>query len=142
MREKIRRLVLADDNTDMLSVLAPRLQALFGPEAQVHCAGDGEEAYRLLLQEPAQLLVTDFAMPRLDGGGLIERLAGEGRLQGLAVLVITGGVDAVQRGRLTQAGAGCILEKPFSDAELHRALLQALGPEAGAGLRLPADDDI
>ena len=133
------RIVLVDDDADCRNVLQLVVQEIFGPNAQVICASDGEEAYALLLEAPADLLLSDFNMPRLNGGELTSRLASDGLLQRLPVLILTGGIEAAHDPRLTQAGVRSILMKPFTIAQLRRSVLDVLGlPEATA---LPSSPD-
>ncbi|QJE73327.1 response regulator [Aerophototrophica crusticola] len=55
---------------------------------RVSLARDGQEALELLDQDPADAVVTDLRMPRMDGRDLILRL--RARDPGLPILVVTG----------------------------------------------------
>lgn len=52
-------------------------------------AADGEEAWTLLRESGADLVVTDIQMPRLDGFGLTRRIKADPRLRSLPVVLVT-----------------------------------------------------
>jgi len=121
------KVVVADDNGIVLEVLRCFVQEIFGPLAEVSCASDGEEAYRLLSDGPVDLLLTDYDMPRMNGGQLAARLASEGRLKTLPVLIVTGGFHADEDPHLAKAGVTHFLRKPFTLNELRGSVLEVMG---------------
>jgi YesN/AraC family two-component response regulator len=67
---------------------------------------------------PIHLLLTDWCMPRLDGGGLIRRLS-DGRPE-TAILVMSGYMDS----ELPPKSA--LLRKPFNSQALVESVSEAL----------------
>jgi diguanylate cyclase (GGDEF)-like protein len=65
------RVLMADDNVVIRRLLAARLQAA---GYQVAEAADGQEALDAFRRAPAQVVITDLAMPRLDGLALLAAL--------------------------------------------------------------------
>jgi CheY-like chemotaxis protein len=53
-------------------------------------AGDVEEAWRLLVSENPDAVVTDIVLPTADGWTLIERIRNDGRYHGTPIVVLTG----------------------------------------------------
>ena len=53
-------------------------------------AGDVEEAWRLLVSENPDAVVTDIALPTADGWTLIEKIRKDGRYHGTPIVVLTG----------------------------------------------------
>ncbi len=98
-------------------------------------AGDGVAALELADRHDGaiHLLLTDWCMPRLDGGGLIRGLSA--KRPGTAVLVMSSSVDAEPPPGTT------ILRKPFIMRDLLRKVQDAIDiaqacaitPSAGAG---------
>lgn len=96
---------------------------------EVRTAGDGEEALRLLEQEPFDLVLTDLEMPRLDGLSLTRAIRATEGLAHLPVVVLTsrGGEDDRRLGM--EAGADAyIVKSSFDEASLLRAVEGLLGP--------------
>lgn len=84
-------------------------------------AGDGEEAWELLLaEERIELLITDLNMPRLDGYGLTQRIRENAvsRMQNLPIIVVTGAGDTDARERAFLVGANDFLTKDSDRVEL------------------------
>jgi two-component system, cell cycle sensor histidine kinase and response regulator CckA len=119
-----RAVILFVDDDEALRSLASRLLAKGGHK--VFAAANAGEA--LLIAESygnsIDLLITDTVMPFMDGRSLARRLSSS--LPGLGVLFISGhgGVEAEKE------GAGRFLAKPFSEAELARAVSLALASVA------------
>jgi CheY-like chemotaxis protein len=53
-------------------------------------AGDVEEAWRLLVSENPDAVVTDIVLPTADGWTLIEKIRNDGRYHGTPIVVLTG----------------------------------------------------
>ena len=70
-----RRVLIVEDNDDQRAVLAIAV-AEWG--YTVESARDGQEALEKLDTFPAHVIVTDLAMPRLDGAGLLQGLSERG----------------------------------------------------------------
>lgn len=77
----------------------------------VVAAGNGEEAWELLQQQPVSLVITDVQMPRLDGLGLTRRLRQDAKLSQLPVVVVTAQDTADDRAQGLEAGADAYLVK-------------------------------
>jgi len=88
-------------------------------------APDGQVALERLSQggEPFDLLITDLAMPKMDGRELAERVAT--LRPELPVLFISGHPDEATRRALVEAGRPC-LQKPFTAEELMARLEEML----------------
>ena len=84
--------------------------------------------------EVADLLVTDFSMPGMNGLMLIQEA--RQRLPGLPALLLTGYADAGILPRIEGAlnGATVLLRKPVSGDELAARAAALLDPGAGYGL--------
>ena len=75
-------------------------------------AADGVEALEVAEQHsgPIHLLLTDWCMPRLDGGGLIRRLS-NGRPE-TAIVVMSGHLN------VESPPKAAVLRKPFKSQDL------------------------
>jgi PAS domain S-box-containing protein len=114
------RVLLVDDSTDVLVTVGALLEKT---GFDVVRADSGDRALTILAaQGRFDALVSDYAMPGLNGAELIARVR-ELR-PGLPVLVITG-YAAVSQARLL-AKETAILLKPFTRLELIEALMRVL----------------
>ena len=107
------RVLVVDDEED-LRVLVSRLLRDNGYEVQE--AADGEEALTRIEAERPQLLVLDLVMPRLDGWGVLARLAAQP--EPLPVVVLTARGDYDSFARAVREGAAGYVFKPFRFHEL------------------------
>lgn len=74
-------------------------------------AAHGEAALDQVRLSPPQLVLTDWMMPRMDGGQLIERLRAESSTRAVPIVIISS-TDV----KLNDANA--VLAKPFDPAQL------------------------
>jgi DNA-binding NtrC family response regulator len=88
----------------------------------VETASDGQEALDKLTSFPANVIVTDLMMPRMDGFELMKRLASDGNMPPAIVLTAFGNIEtAIQT--IHDLGAFWFLEKPIQPAAM-RVLLE------------------
>lgn len=109
------------------------------PGWAVECVRDAREALARFATESAgfDVLVTDHAMPELDGAALIERLRGRG-YRG-PVIVVSAGIGPREVAHYRGIGVQFILLKPIGAARLRLAVETALGlvqPANAGGARV------
>ena len=109
--------ILAVDDDPIVLLNTATVLADMGHE--VLQAESGEAALALLAEHDVDLLLTDYAMPLMCGGDLVER-ARQGQPD-LKVIVVSGYAD-VPEGAVLDVPR---LAKPFSDAELAEAIAAA-----------------
>jgi two-component system chemotaxis sensor kinase CheA len=96
---------------------------------EVLTAADGGEALRVLAERPADLVLTDIEMPRMDGFALTEAIRDSSELAATPVLILTSRDAEEDRRRGLEAGADGYLVKSAFD---EHALLTAVGRLLGA----------
>ena len=116
-----KKILVVDDEVNMRLVL----KAMLTKEGyEVETAADGLEALALLKRHDVTACVTDLRMPRLDGMGLLNRMAEE--YPAVPVILITAhgtvatAVDALKK------GAFDYITKPFDQEELKRVIGKAV----------------
>ncbi len=111
--EPMKRILIAEDQTDIRDLLALNLQ---GAGYDVVQASDGREALAAQDRQPADLLVLDLMMPHMDGLDVCKAL----RARGCAtpILMLTAKSTELDRVLGLELGADDYLTKPFSLAEL------------------------
>jgi len=114
-------LIVDDDEAD-LQLMRTILEAE-GHELQ--SAQNGEDALKLYLRHPIDVVVTDIQMPRGDGIELITALRG---LDSDASIVAVSGKERHKLQVAQLAGARTILTKPVTRDALVEAVEKACGP--------------
>lgn len=84
-----RRILIVDDEETAASTLSLHLRRI---GYEVDTANDGFEALSQFIKEPADLVITDLRMPRMDGEELIGKLRAENT--DLPIVIVTGDLDA------------------------------------------------
>ena len=110
-------ILLADDEAGIRQLAG---QVLRSHGYTVLEAADGVEALEVAEQHPGpiHLLLTDWCMPRLDGGGLICRLSD--RRPETAIVVMSGYID------LEAPPKAAVLRKPFNPHDLVNTVNEVL----------------
>ena len=130
MSLKKENILIVDDNYDMLEVLQRNLKAL---EFHVFKASSVKEALDILKLTTIDLLISDLQMPEINGLELLKYA--DEHYPYMPKLVITGfpsvnsAVDAIK------SGATDYLVKPFTNAELKKAIEKSLENRKASPLR-------
>jgi response regulator RpfG family c-di-GMP phosphodiesterase len=104
----IVKVLLVDDNPMVLGLLQHSLSTL----AEVKTANDGPDALLKAVDDPPDLLVSDFRMPGMDGHQLIEKLKSRPSTSGVAVILLATKSDISDR-ISAQEQVDDYVEKPF-----------------------------
>ena len=113
--ERPVRILVADDDEDILSLVAFRLER---SGFTVLKALDGEEALRLALDEVPDLAVLDVMMPKLDGYEVTRRMRANETTSRIPVILLTARAQESDVAAGFEAGADDYVKKPFSPQEL------------------------
>lgn len=120
-----QQILIVDDYESGRHVLRARLEML-GYYCQE--AGNGEEALNAIQSEYFDLVITDHNMPVMTGLELLQCLAERPETQRMPVIFVTGQLSNDLRDAALRAGALAILEKPYEDEELMRAITGIFNP--------------
>jgi CheY-like chemotaxis protein len=112
-----RRVIVADDEADLRETIADYLA---GEGYEVLQAVNGLEALLLVKRNAPAAVILDLAMPRLGGLDTLKHIRAFN--SGIAVIVVSGFLDAEARSRAIALGARAILDKPLVLPELLSAL--------------------
>jgi two-component system chemotaxis sensor kinase CheA len=91
-------------------------------------AVDGVDAWKVLQERGADLVVADVEMPRMDGLALCEAMRASKRFKEVPVVLVTALETPEQRGRGLEAGADAYLGKSSFDQQ---NLLDTIGQLLG-----------
>ncbi len=108
-------ILVAEDNIVMQKLLSKRLQMA---GHQVKMASNGLEALTFLEAAAADLILSDIAMPYMDGLTLLRRVRSDRRFIDIPFVLLTTSVLDQHRVDARQGGADGFLQKPVSSWEL------------------------
>src|ERR1700758_2243340 len=87
------KVLLVDDNPMVLGMLKQSLS----PLGQVSTATDAADALLKAVDDPPDLLVTDYRMPGMDGRQLIEKLRSRPATANFSAIVLASKTDISER---------------------------------------------
>src|SRR5580658_7142297 len=87
------KVLLVDDNPMVLGLLHGALIAL----ASVTTSSDTADALLKAVDDPPDLLVSDYRMPGMDGHQLVERLRSRPKTAGIAVILLASKADISEK---------------------------------------------
>src|SRR5579885_2273257 len=103
------KVLLVDDNPIILGMLRDALTAL----ASVNTASDGADALLKAVEDPPDLLISDYRMPGMDGRQLVEKLRSRPRTAGTSVILLATKSDISERLSGQEPAVDDFVEKPF-----------------------------
>lgn len=120
------RILIVEDEAGIRMGLAYTLVPL---RAEIIEAGDGAEALKILANQEVDLIITDLAMPQMNGLELLRRLRMSDKKY--PTLVMTAHLDQIMAKQVMQLGALAIIDKPWSDEEMLQAVKNILDQTKG-----------
>jgi len=109
------RVLLADDNSDMLHYVRRLLQT---EGYQVQAVADGEAALAAARAALPDLILSDVMMPGMGGFGLLRAIRSEPALAGVPFVLLSARAGEEAKVEGLEAGADDYLIKPFAAREL------------------------
>jgi signal transduction histidine kinase len=118
-----QRILIVDDVPELLLLLR-KLVARMG--YQVEIASGASAALEILRGKKVDLLLTDWAMPEMNGGELIAALKMDEALRHIPTIILTGHDTERERDEAHALGCDRFLVKPVKRDELQRVILELL----------------
>jgi len=115
------KLLLVDDNPMVLDMLRHAL----APFAQVTAAQDAADALLKAVDDPPELVVSDYRMPGMDGRQLVDKLKSRPAMGAFSVILMASRADIDER-LSPQDAADDYLAKPFFLKEATRRIKRTL----------------
>ena len=103
------KVLLVDDNPMVLGMLRGAL----APLASVSTATDSADALVKAIDDPPDLLVSDYRMPGMDGRQLVERLRTRPAMASLSVILLATKADITEKLSAQDHPVDDFVEKPF-----------------------------
>lgn len=122
----MKKILVADDNPDILDLLGSRLKA---KNYDVVSADSGVNALLRVIEENPDLIILDIKMPSGTGIGVFENLKRNSKTANIPVIFITAYAGKEIEEQVEEMGAYGFLPKPFDSEELMRLVRGALGED-------------
>ncbi|MDO8368702.1 MAG: two-component regulator propeller domain-containing protein [Saprospiraceae bacterium] len=108
------RLLLIEDNTDVMQYLASLLTASY----QVFKAQNGKKGLEMAFNLVPDIVISDVMMPQMDGFEVCQNLKTDERTSHIPVILLTAKADQTSKIEGLKFGADAYLAKPFHQEEL------------------------
>ena len=112
--KKRQRVLIVDDDEGLRNYVERELS----PTYKIIAANNGSEALQILLQERIDLVISDVAMPEMDGFSLLKKIKSNENISHIPVILLTSQVEADSRMMGWNVGADGFMDKPFLIEEL------------------------
>jgi len=114
-KNRAHKVMIVDDSMMFRKVMQNMMKNLF---FQVLAVGHGEEALSMLEQNPdIKIILTDYAMPVMDGLELTKAIRKTHKKSALSILAISSSEDSEVSAMFLKNGATDFIKKPFSKEE-------------------------
>ena len=133
------RKILIVDDAEMFRDLESLFLARSG---HILTACDAEEAWQILERERPDIIVTDMAMPGMDGDELCRRIKAHPDHRRTPVVIVTARSVGDQHERAVRAGADDVVEKPVDRVSLINAVNHFLRLAVRGLVRVALETDV
>src|SRR5690349_15536977 len=119
----LARILVADDNSDVRSLLRHHLQT---KHHEVLEAEDGAQAFVMAEKEVPHLIIMDLIMPGVYGSSASAKLRDYWRTSKIPVIIVSGSTEAAVRDLLEENDRMRFLKKPIDFALLDKTIAELL----------------
>ncbi len=109
-RKRARRIAIADDDAEICTFLSDELS----DEFTVLTYANGEEAYKGIVKEKPDLVVSDVMMPLMDGMTLCRKLRANPLVNHIPIILLTAKTEESSNALGFELGADAYITKPFN----------------------------
>jgi two-component system, chemotaxis family, chemotaxis protein CheY len=117
------KVLVVDDQLTMREVTRLALQEI--GIRNIMDAENGKAAFKVVVTQPVDMIISDFNMPELDGLGLLRAVRGHPAVRKMPFILVTGRGDSELVTKAAQAGVNNYIIKPFT-AETLRGKIEAV----------------
>jgi signal transduction histidine kinase/ligand-binding sensor domain-containing protein/DNA-binding response OmpR family regulator len=112
--EQINKVLVVEDDKSLSDLISNLLSYKY----QVIQASNGKEALMLLKKAKVNIIITDIAMPEMNGKVFIKKLKSEHASQNIPIIVLTARHELKEKLDFIQLGIDAFILKPFNNLEL------------------------
>ena len=123
MAEKIKKILVVDDEPDVASLLTLMLKS---QGYEVITAGDGQDALEKARSEKPDLIVLDIMLPKLDGYRVARMLKFDENFSHIPIIMVTAKIQEKDKKIGIETGADAYVTKPFDTTALLEKIKESL----------------
>lgn len=120
------RALIVDDSSVMRKIVERCLRQAGIPLAKVLESGNGEDALKVVAQNPLDIILSDINMPVMDGLEFVRRLQSVENARGVPVVMITTEAGEAQVIEALSYGAKGYIRKPFTPEQVAEHVIPLL----------------
>jgi two-component system, chemotaxis family, chemotaxis protein CheY len=121
-------ILVVDDSAAIRKILQRVLRQTGMAIGAIHEVGDGQEALAVLTEHPANLVLTDINMPKMDGLQLLASIKTSALWRNIPVVMITTEGGETKVAEAVKLGAAGYVRKPFTADQIKEKLAGILEP--------------
>ena len=119
-----KRVLIVDDSNVMRKIIKNALNQL-GFSDYVEAA-DGHAAMKEIGEDPVDLIISDWNMPKMTGLEFLKNVRGHGNLKDIPFLMVTSEGDEAKILEAVEAGVSQYIVKPFNASQLQKKVKEIL----------------
>lgn len=121
-RYNLPKILLAEDNTELLNYLANHFEKNF----KVYKASDGEKGLQIAKEKNPDIIITDILMPKMNGYEFCRKIKQHFETSHIPVIMLTANSTMEQQIEGLEMGADAYIPKPFNIKILDATILSVL----------------
>ena len=119
----MKRIIIVEDFNTSRQIIKRTLEKL---GYMVEEASDGREALKFFDGSPIDLVISDYNMPNMDGGALVEYIRNKEEYKYIPILMLSTETNSEKQNRAKEAKITAWIRKPFQIDEFSRIVEKAL----------------
>ncbi len=123
--EQLSKLLIIDDNPDILDYIEMNLNAVF----TIYKASNGKEGLEKAINIKPAIIISDIMMPVMDGLEMCTKIKDNKETQHIPVILLTAKSLDIQKTEGMDSGANLYITKPFDIQYLHACINNILKRE-------------
>jgi len=121
--------LIVDDSVTVRAVIVKTLSVAEVPVNEVFQAANGKEALDILANSWVDLVFADINMPVMTGIELVDRMAADGLLQTIPVVIVSTEGSKTRIEDLKGKGVSAYIRKPFTPELLKQVVDMVMGSQ-------------
>ncbi len=122
MGYEAKKVLVVDDSSVMRQIIKNNLKQLGFIQVNLIDAVDGQSALKKLGDEPADLVISDWNMPKMTGIEFLKKVRSDGSLKSVPFLMVTSEADKEKIMEAVKEGVSQYIVKPFNAKQLEEKI--------------------